>query len=93
MSGEATCMTTENVAQRLKTVLIDHLGYPLNPERIREDTSLHGKGLGLDSVDVVTLISRLEEEFEIFFEAEDIGPSIKTFGSLLQSVNEKLGQK
>ena len=86
-------MSTENVAQRLKTVLIDQLGFSLSPERIQEDTSLHGKGLGLDSVDVVTLLTRLEDEFDIFFEPQDIGPSIKTFGSLLQSVNEKLNHK
>jgi acyl carrier protein len=86
-------MSTENIAQRLKTLLIYQLGFSLSPERIQESTALHGRGLGLDSVDIVTLITRLEDEFEIFFEPEDISRSIKTFGSLLQSVNEKLSHK
>jgi acyl carrier protein len=85
--------TTDNIAPRLKAVLIHELGFPLSPERIREETSLYGKGLGLDSVDVITLITRLEEEFDIFFGPEEIGPSVKTFGSLLGSVREKLNHK
>jgi acyl carrier protein len=86
-------MNIDQLAPRLKAVLIRELGFPLSPERIHEETSLHGKGLGLDSVDVVTLITRIEEEFDIFFEPEDIGPSIKTFGTLLQSVQAKLNSK
>ena len=86
-------MNTDQLAPRLKAVLIRQLGSSLSPERIHEETSLHGKGLGLDSVDVVTLITRIEEEFDIFFEPEDIGPSIKTFGTLLQSVHAKLNPK
>jgi acyl carrier protein len=86
-------VANDNVRERLKTVLINQLGFPLRPERIREETSLYGKGLGLDSVDVVSLITRLEEEFDIFFEPEEIGASVKTFGFLLRSVQKKLNDK
>ena len=83
-------MSPDNIEQRLKTVLIDQLGFSLSPDRIHQETTLYGKGLGLDSVDLVTLIARLEEEFDIFFEPEEIGPSTQNFGVLLQSVEKKL---
>jgi acyl carrier protein len=83
-------MSTDNIEQRLKTVLIDQLGFSLSPDRIRRETTLYGKGLGFDSVDLVTLITRLEEEFDIFFEPEEIGSSTQNFGVLLQSVQKKL---
>ena len=81
-----------SIQQRVKQILVEQLHYSLTPETIRPDTSLYGKGLGLDSVDVVSLMVRLEEEFEIFFEAEEVAPSIQTFGSLLQAVERKLEQ-
>jgi acyl carrier protein len=86
-------MSTDPTAQRLKTVLMRQLKMSLSPDRINDSTTLYGKGLGLDSVDVVTLITRIEEEFDIFFEPEDIGTSIKSFGALLESVRAKLEQK
>jgi acyl carrier protein len=82
-------MNTNNIEQRLKTVLIDQLGFSLSPERIHRETSLYGKGLGLDSVDLVTLVMRVEEEFDIFFEPEEIGPSTKNFGVLLRAIEAK----
>ena len=83
-------MITDNIEQRVKTVLIDQLGFSLIPERIHRRTSLYGIGLGLDSVDLVTLVTRLEEEFDIFFEPEEIGPSMKNFGVLVEAVEAKL---
>jgi len=83
-------MNTDSLEHRVKTILIDQLGFSLSPERIRRETSLYGKGLGLDSVDLVTLVTRLEEEFDIFFEPEEIGLSAKNFGLLLEAVERKL---
>jgi acyl carrier protein len=78
--------------ERLRRILIDQLNYTYAPETIRPETPLYGKGLGLDSVDVVSLMVRLEEEFEIFFEAEEVVSGIQTFGSLLQAIERKLEQ-
>ena len=85
-------MTPDIVKERLRKILVDQLGYPVSMAHVREDTTLYGKGLGLDSLDVVSLIVRLENEFDIFFEAEDVGASMETFGSLLGSVQQKLIQ-
>jgi acyl carrier protein len=51
--------------------------------------SLYGRGLGLDSLDAVSLITRLEEEFEVFFEHTEIGPSLESFGALLRTIEQK----
>ena len=83
-------ITDNNFEQRLKKILVDELNYPLNIEQIREDTSLYGKGLGLDSLDAVSLVVRLEEEFDIFFEPEEFAASLETFGSMLRIIRRKL---
>lgn len=85
-------MTGESIKERLKEILVDKLGYPLNVAHVREDTSLYGKGLGLDSLDVVSLVVRLENEFDIFFEAAEVSASVGTFGSLFRAVQQKLTQ-
>jgi acyl carrier protein len=84
---------TDMLQEQLKELLADQLGYPLDVAKIREDTSLYGKGMGLDSVDVISFVVRLEEKFEIFFEAEEVVPSMATFGALVQTVYQKLLQK
>jgi len=85
-------MTSDIVKERLKKILVDQLSYPLGMAHVREDIPLYGKGLGLDSLDVVSLVVRLENEFDIFFEAEEVIASVETFGSLFRAVQQKLGQ-
>ena len=53
-------MTSDIVKERLKKILVDQLSYPLGMAHVREDIPLYGKGLGLDSLDVVSLVVRLE---------------------------------
>ena len=81
-----------SVEERLKQVLVDQLDYRLTRERIDATTSLYGKGLGLNSLDVVSLIVRLEEEFGIFFDPEEIAPSLENFGALLRMIQKKHNQ-
>ncbi len=81
------------VERRLKRLLVEELGDSMALEEIRQNTSLYGKGLGLSSVDVMALIVRIEESFDIFFEDGEIAESVKTFGTLAQAVREKLGQR
>ena len=80
------------VEEQVKKILAKQSSYVLDTEKLRSDTSLYGKGLGLNSLDVVSLIVRLEEEFEIFFEAEEVTTSVENFGSLLRAVQHKLRQ-
>jgi acyl carrier protein len=82
-------MTAEVLRDRLMRILALQLNSPSGLDSIRDDTPLHGKGLGLDSVDVVSLIVKVEEEFEIFIEAEEVADSVRTFGALLRTVHRK----
>lgn len=82
-----------HLAERLKKILVEELAYPVSPDEIRETTSLYGKGLGLGSVDVVSLVVALEEAFDIFFEAEEVADIVESFGSLLAAVRGKLAQR
>jgi acyl carrier protein len=79
-----------DVAERLKKIVVDQVGYDLPLDHIHESTSLYGKGLGLSSLDMVGLIVRLEDEFNIFFEADEVMPSVQTFGTLVGAVCQKL---
>ncbi len=80
----------DNTEERLKKVLVDQLNYALEIEQIREDTSLYGKGLGLNSLDLVSLVVSVEDEFDIFLEAENLVSSMETFGRLLLTIRQKL---
>ena len=82
----------DSTQQRLKKILVDELSYPLSEDKIREDTSLFGNGLGLSSLDVVSLLVRIEEEFSIIFDANEIDSMLGTFGALLLTLQQKLRQ-
>jgi len=53
------------------------------------ETSLYGKGIGLSSVDVMALIIRVEEVFDVFFDDGEIVGSVETFGALVRAVRRK----
>jgi acyl carrier protein len=78
------------IEQRLRKLVLARLDGALRESDIRPDTSLYGKGLGLDSIDVVALIVSVEEEFDVFFDAEEVGQSVETFGTLLATIHQKL---
>lgn len=81
-----------NVEERLKKILVNQLSYTVSMEQVHEDTPLYGRGLGLNSLEMVSLVVGLENEFDIFFEADEVAASVGTFGSLLQVVRQKLSQ-
>ena len=54
---------------------------------------MYGKGLGLNSIDIMSLIVRLEDEFDIFFEADEVEATVGTFGTLVSVVERKLSEE
>jgi len=54
------------------------------------DTELLGAIPELDSMAVVTVLTELEEHFDIFIDDDISAETFETFGSLVQFVNEKL---
>lgn len=52
--------------------------------RLDEHTGLLGKGIGLDSIEIIQLIAALEEEFELAVDDNDLLPDhFQTLGTLV----------
>lgn len=78
------------VEERVKKILTEQLSYPFTKEQIDDSTSLYGKGLGLDSVDLLSLVVRLEEEFGIFFDPAEVVAALKNVPSLMKMIELKV---
>lgn len=80
----------EEVKQQIKTVL--QLGDTF--DRANASTRLLGEIPELDSMAVVSLLTALEEQFEIEFSDDELsGEAFETVGSLTLLVQEKLAQE
>ncbi len=85
-------MIGDAIEGRLRELLTIELGYSIREGGLGDETPLYGKGLGVNSIDVMELIVRLEGEFEVIFEDDEIPECIETFGSLVQRLRQKLAQ-
>ena len=73
-------MATENLAPRVKELIVRRLKLDIDPKSIEDDAPLFGEGLGLDSIDALELVLGLEQEFGIKVEDEEVG--VKAFASV-----------
>jgi acyl carrier protein len=73
-------MSEVELKTKIKQVLIEGLKLKRDPESIRDDDSFFGGGLNLDSVDILTLVTVLEEQFNLRIQDEEV--------QQLNSVNE-----
>jgi acyl carrier protein len=73
-------MTTDNLAPRVKELIVRRLKLEIDPASIQDDAPLFGEGLGLDSIDALELVLGLEQEFGIKVEDEEVG--VKAFSSV-----------
>ena len=73
-------MTTDNLAPRVKELIVRRLKLEIDPASIQDDAPLFGEGLGLDSIDALELVLGLEQEFGINVEDEEVG--VKAFSSV-----------
>ena len=73
-------MTNEDLAPRVKELIVRRLKLEIDPASIQDDAPLFGEGLGLDSIDVLELDLALEQEFGIKVEDEEVG--VKAFSSV-----------
>lgn len=56
---------------RLRTMLVDGLELPVDADKIEDDQPLFGRGLELDSLDTLEIVSLVEEEFEVYITDDD----------------------
>lgn len=58
------------IAENLKTLMVENLKLPMKPEEIDTGASLLGDGLGLDSVDLIELVSLVYNEYQVIMTNE-----------------------
>ena len=71
--------------------IIHGLGVTKNTHQLEEDTGLLGKGVGLDSVEILQLVAAIEEEFEMTIDDDELVPDhFRSVGNLITFVVERL---
>lgn len=73
-------MKNEEIVDLLKGIIANDLDINISEEELDENISLFEDGIGLDSIAVVHLITRIEKQFEIQINDNEI--STKDFKSL-----------
>jgi acyl carrier protein len=81
-------MSRDELRETLSTLLEEEMGEPYELADGREIR----EGLGLDSVDVVGLVMRVEREFRIRLSMEDL-QGVRTVGDLLDLLQAKLAER
>ncbi|MEQ9825232.1 MAG: phosphopantetheine-binding protein [Puniceicoccaceae bacterium] len=73
---------SESIHERLKQIIVETLNLDdVVPEEIANDKPLFETGLGLDSIDVLELVVRIEKEYQVKIENSEAAKQA------LQSVN------
>ena len=84
-------MTSDQVLEKLKRILIEDLDLNLSYEDLDETVPLFEGGLALDSVVVVELISFVEQRFKIELPEEMLRmEAFKDLSSVAQAIQQQL---
>lgn len=91
----AETLNRKDIENRIRQILGEEL--KVNPEllaEIRSETSLFGRGLGLDSMETLTLVSALEREFDIMVPDEDLEVQLfESLGHLVQYIETRVKRR
>jgi acyl carrier protein len=83
------------IEEKIKQVLISAL--KVNPEVLAasdSNTPLLGRGIGLDSIETLTLVAEIEREFDMQIADEDLTASLfKSFATLAEYVQRQLAEQ
>lgn len=75
----------QSIQERVKTIVAGHLS--LNEDLIIGDLNF-SDDLGLDSLDMVEIIMKLEEEFDVIIQDKDV-KSVKTINEIIDLIIKK----
>lgn len=65
-------MAEDTLKLEVKKLIVEELKLNREPESINDADSLFGGGLGLDSVDILTLVTAIEEKFDLSIEDDEV---------------------
>jgi acyl carrier protein len=87
-------MTTDDLKQKLKELLIERLKFEdMTPEDIGDDEPLFQGGLGLDSIDALEIVVMLETEFGIKVKNEGSAREyFRSISTLAEYVGSRLAE-
>jgi acyl carrier protein len=78
------------ILDQLRALLAERLGFA-GDGTVDESTGLLGQGIGLDSVEVLQLVSAIEEAWSLTIEDEDLKREhFATLGTVVSFVEERL---
>jgi acyl carrier protein len=80
-------MTIEEIKQKTEDVVLNLLP-DVTSEELSEDTDIFG--LGLDSINAMTLVFNLQDAFDIQFESEEISfENFRTVADIVELIKSK----
>lgn len=83
----------EPTLQRVKSLLATVVDVGEAADAISEDTVLLGEGIGLSSIEVLSLINAIEEEFHLTIDERDVTVSqLETVGSLVTFIEKRMSR-
>ena len=79
---------------RIRAIILRRLhGTICSQQELAMDTPILGKGLGLDSVEALVLVTEIEAEFDIGFDDKELAVGFfENIGTLAEVVKNKLSQ-
>ncbi|MEW6517437.1 MAG: acyl carrier protein [candidate division FCPU426 bacterium] len=84
-------MSEQELKTKIKRVLIEGLKLKREPESIPDGDSFFGGGLNLDSVDILTLVTVLEEQFDLRIQDEEV-QQLNSVNAIAAFLQRKKGQ-
>jgi acyl carrier protein len=80
-------MTIKEIKQKTEDVVLNLLS-DISSEELLEDTDIFG--LGLDSINAMTLVFNLQDAFDIQFESDEISfENFRTVGDIVELIKTK----
>lgn len=77
----------KDLNDRLKELIVEALDLPISADLVDDDQPLFGRGLELDSLDTLEIVSVIEENFGVYITDEDkfVFGSINKIGDFVQA--------
>ncbi len=76
---------------RLKALIVEGLGLPLDAGLIDDDQPLFGRGLELDSLDTLEIVSLVDENFGVYITDDDayVFGSVNSIADFIEAATQK----